>query len=301
MPNWIQHCFEPVDRIAAWPDRHAYRHAARAWMIDQTLNSVDLADVQRVVDVGCGDGWICHHLAQRFPHVVGFDINPRRIEEHSAQNVLLVAGTAEDPPIADGWADLVFSFAVLEHLPERVATLRSLRRLLSPTGRMIHVVPTTWWKTLQWMLFVPNKMRKQCRSLTRALAGRPKQRRGKFYEGHETNNPYRVSRRAWYQRLYPRVHGEFDSNWEEFRQWTPGHWASLFGEADMRVVEAVELGIESPYCFGLSLAARRVLGRRFPCHVAFVAEPLSQQQRQAPKRPHMLDIEHDTASSKTDA
>ncbi len=273
MPTNVQKMFGPLCRLAHLPDGAAYQRATRAWMLDRLLAEVDLAGVRTVVEVGCGNGYVCGRLAQRFPRVVGFDLNTARIDRSLQGRALLVTASAEEPAIAVGTADLVISLLFLEHVPDRIATLRRLRLLLGPGGRMIHLVPTAWWKWFQWAGFLPDVLRKQARGVTRALAGQRPVRKAKIHPDRQTNNPMRTARRSWRSKMIPRVHGEYRSNLDEMRQWRRACWAAQFGAAGLSVRQVVSMGIGSPYAFGLSRPTGRLPWTGIASTVAFVLEP----------------------------
>ena len=269
----VQKILLPLCRLAHLPDGVAYQHATRAWMLDRLLAQVDLDRVRTVVEVGCGDGYVSGRLARRFQRVVGFEINPGRIDRRLQGGAMLVAASAAQPAIAAGAADLVISLLVLEHVPDRVATLCRLRELLGPGGRMIHLVPTAWWKLFQWIGFLPEVVRKQVRGVTRAMAGQRRPRQHKLHPDRQTNNPLRPARRAWYAKLVPRVHGEYRSNLDELLQWRHCAWAPQFRAAGLRVTQVVSMGIGSPYGFGLSRPAGRFAWAGICSTVAYVLEP----------------------------
>lgn len=253
------------------------------------IAKLDTTGIRTVVEVGCGDGWAVRELAHLLPQAtrfVGFDFNPLRIDASGVRQdtrqgvgqsvgqcggpvsgqageqdrvdprILLCAGDAEHAPIAPGSADLILSIATLEHLRDREAVLRRMGGLLSPDGVMLQVVPLATMKVLQWAGFLPEKLRKAARGATRSLAGQRRQKKRKYREGMETNNPHRKQRRRWYQKLYPRVHGEYDSNWQEFRINRRGAWQRLFARSGLRLEAYVPLGLFSPYFFGLSPLAK---------------------------------------------
>ncbi|MEM9884224.1 MAG: class I SAM-dependent methyltransferase [Planctomycetota bacterium] len=259
MPHPIQHLFRPLHAAAHWPEPRAYQHRQRGWMIRRVFARLGDAPRRLIVEVGCGDGWAAHELTRHADRVVGFDINPHRMEPPRDGRVLLVAGAAERPPLAERRADLVVSLAVLEHIRDRAAAVRQQARLLRPGGLIVQVVPTAPMKLTQWLGFYPDAVRKELRGLTRSLAGRRTRRaeeRGKFYAGRETNNPHRASRRRWWQKLYPRVHGEYDSNWQELRENRDAAWRRAFDDAGFEVLHNVRLGFYSPYFFGGAPLAR---------------------------------------------
>lgn len=145
---------------------------------------------------------------------------------------------------------------MFEHIPDRIAVLEQLTTMLRPGGVMIHAVPTATMKLLQYAGFFPDKARRELRNLTRALAGQRKQRQQKRHEGFETNNPRRASRRRWHPKLAPRVHGEYDSNWEETLQNRVGYWKRLFESTSLQCERIVPLGLWSPYFFGAAPLAK---------------------------------------------
>ena len=263
----------PLCRLAHLPDGADYQHATRAWMLDRFLAEVDLARMRTVVEVGCGNGYVCGRLAQRFPRVVDFALNTARIDRSLQGRALLVAAAVGQPAIAVGAADLVIPLLFMEHVPDRIATLRRLRLLLGPGGRMIRLVPTAWWELFQWAGFLPDVVRKQARGVTRALAGQRRARKVKLHPDRQTNNPMRAARRSWYSKMIPRVHGEYCSNIDEILQWRRASWAAQFRAAGLSVTQVVPMGIGSPYGFGLSRPAGRLPWTGLASTVAYVLEP----------------------------
>jgi SAM-dependent methyltransferase len=101
------------------------------------------------VEVGCGFGRMTAPLAERFDRVVAVDVSPRMLElaraAVTAPNVelALVSGSALDP-VADGEADVLVCYLVLQHLPRRrliAAYLREFGRMLAPGGRAFVQLP----------------------------------------------------------------------------------------------------------------------------------------------------------------
>src|SRR5690348_3587636 len=101
------------------------------------------------VEVGCGFGRMTAPLAQRFDRVVALDVSPRMLDlartSVSAPNVEfeLVSGSSLEP-VADGSADVLVCYLVLQHLPRREvveAYLREFARVLTPRGRAFVQLP----------------------------------------------------------------------------------------------------------------------------------------------------------------
>jgi SAM-dependent methyltransferase len=96
----------------------------------------------RVLDLGCGMGRLTARAAERFAHVDGVDVSPEMIEvarkEHAGRaNVAFHVNSGADlAGFPDASFDLVFSYAVLSHVPAEVvrAYFREVNRVLRPGG-----------------------------------------------------------------------------------------------------------------------------------------------------------------------
>jgi 2-polyprenyl-3-methyl-5-hydroxy-6-metoxy-1,4-benzoquinol methylase len=119
------------------------RRRSRFWAVAEAVPK--LTEPGRVaLDLGCGDGGLCAEwLASGWPRVVGVDASATRLERARC----LVSGATFHPapveavPEPPGSVDLVAMDNVIEHLPTPVATLRSVRPLLAPDGRIVVITP----------------------------------------------------------------------------------------------------------------------------------------------------------------
>ena len=95
-----------------------------------------------VLDIGCGNGALAYDLAEKGALVTGIDLSEVNI--HAAQNrfahpnARYIHGDALVDLPAGEYATVVMS-NVLEHLPERVAFLRSVQERLKPQRYLIRV------------------------------------------------------------------------------------------------------------------------------------------------------------------
>lgn len=107
---------------------------------------------ERVVDVGAGagiDSLIAGRMVGPEGRVIGVDMTPAMVakaraavEAMEARHVEFLAGFAESLPVPDGWADIVISNGVLNLLPDKLAALREMARVLAPGGRL-HIADIT--------------------------------------------------------------------------------------------------------------------------------------------------------------
>jgi SAM-dependent methyltransferase len=96
---------------------------------------------RRVLDAGCGSGFLSAALRERGAIMTGFDSSPAMVElaeRRLGQDVrLLVADLGEPLPFAGGAFDDVVGSLVLHYLKDWTAPLAELRRVLKPGGRLL--------------------------------------------------------------------------------------------------------------------------------------------------------------------
>ena len=106
-----------------------------------------------LVDFGCGNGAQTLLFAGDCDRLTGVDVSEEFLTEFRREisargledRVEAVAAGGGPIPLPDGSADVVTSFTVLEHVPDEMAALREMRRILRPGGKMIITVPNRWW------------------------------------------------------------------------------------------------------------------------------------------------------------
>ena len=93
----------------------------------------------RLLEVGCGRGWLTQRMQERYPSTYGVDINPRSIEHGVADHLSVM--DAVDLRFDDGQFDQVYSFHAIEHIVNAEGALREMRRVVVPGGRILLVYP----------------------------------------------------------------------------------------------------------------------------------------------------------------
>lgn len=125
----------------------ARNDAARKEIRDQVLRPY-LGPGFSVLDYGCGPGFLARHVSQCVKKVYAGDISPgtiacARVINPSPAVEYFVAGPGKVPPFPPGSLDLVYSFAVIQHLADEIfrGLLADFHRWLKPGGRaVLHVV-----------------------------------------------------------------------------------------------------------------------------------------------------------------
>lgn len=110
------------------------------------VDAASLQSGQRVLDVGCGTGIVARHAAGSVGadgHVAGVDPNAgmlrvaRRESAHIDPPIEWREGDATTLPYEHAVFDVAFAQQVLQFVPDPVGTLREMRRVLVPGGRLV--------------------------------------------------------------------------------------------------------------------------------------------------------------------
>ena len=106
-------------------------------LVGWVLDLVDWSSVDRVLDVGCGNGHYLEALASRGVGAVGCDLSAGMLA--SAGDHRLVRADASRLPFADASFGTVLAAHMLYHVADVPSTARELRRVLAPGGVLVAV------------------------------------------------------------------------------------------------------------------------------------------------------------------
>jgi ubiquinone/menaquinone biosynthesis C-methylase UbiE len=101
---------------------------------------------QRVLDVGCGNGYVLSRYAKGRANVVGVDLTWTGVslsgQRFRLQNLSgqFLQGNAETLPFHDESFDLVTSMGVLHHVPSMEKAINEIHRVLRPGGEFVIMV-----------------------------------------------------------------------------------------------------------------------------------------------------------------
>lgn len=138
--------------VVSWPEFQALDQVDREkfWEtgrkeVDLFLERLNLGETGSwsMVEIGCGLGRMTHRFAERFGKVYAVDVSPEMFGRAKTQwthlpNVEFILGHGNDfPGVSDRSVDFVFSFIVLQHVPDPQIVkdyLCEAARVLKPGG-----------------------------------------------------------------------------------------------------------------------------------------------------------------------
>jgi 2-polyprenyl-3-methyl-5-hydroxy-6-metoxy-1,4-benzoquinol methylase len=151
---------QPQQMMQSWrTNADAWTNAVRDRQIESRRLITDAAIVtailqqhpQSVLDVGCGEGWLCRALAESNIQTVGIDASPELIDRAKALGgQFYVSRYDAIPELEQQFETIVCNFSLLEADLDEV--IQQFRKLLSPQGRLLiqtvhpdHIAATEGW------------------------------------------------------------------------------------------------------------------------------------------------------------
>jgi SAM-dependent methyltransferase len=136
----------PLGTSASELERLRFQHGVWSPVTRAFLDRTGVGRGARVLDVGCGPGFVTAELASRVGRsgeVHALDESARwiehleqEIEAHSWTNVRAECARLEDAELEDGAYDLVFARWVLSFVPDPARAVQRLARALKPGGQL---------------------------------------------------------------------------------------------------------------------------------------------------------------------
>lgn len=107
-----------------------------------------------ILEIGAGAGWQAKALSECGFQVEAIDLEDSAYSEARVCHVIEYDGM--HIPFPDNYFDVVFSSNVLEHIPHIEKFQSEIHRVLKPTGKAIHILPTSSWRFWTNLSHYPN-------------------------------------------------------------------------------------------------------------------------------------------------
>src|SRR5205807_2580667 len=134
-------------------DEPHFRPENKAKVRANLLRIVERTGTGRVLDIGCGTGFVIGLLADTFDEIHGIDPTKAMLDkvDVGAGNVSLHEGVAESLPFPDGSYDLVTAYSVFHHLADHRPALVEAARVLRPGGVLyVDLEPNrAFWRAIE--------------------------------------------------------------------------------------------------------------------------------------------------------
>lgn len=112
----------------------------------RNLQWFGLQDGMRILEVGCGPGFVTEQLADRLPHsrIIGLDMDENllkqaeaRLDEQAQRNIEFVKASVYDTSLPDNSFDFVVARMLFLHLHKTEEAALELQRVLKPGGKLV--------------------------------------------------------------------------------------------------------------------------------------------------------------------
>jgi ubiquinone/menaquinone biosynthesis C-methylase UbiE len=101
--------------------------------IEDTLKGMKFDSNECILDLGCGTGFLFHHINKKVGLLVGADVslNALRVAKKRTKkmlNIALIRADADNTPFPEAIFDKVFAITVLQNMPDPTKTIIEMKR-----------------------------------------------------------------------------------------------------------------------------------------------------------------------------
>ena len=109
---------------------------------------------ERILEVGCGRGFLTREVQYLAPGTIGVDVNPEAVANAVTPGLRVM--DAQHLCFADATFDKIYSFHMIEHILNLGAALAEMERVLKPGGRILLVYPA---EPIRGLYVIPTAIR----------------------------------------------------------------------------------------------------------------------------------------------
>ncbi|MCI0503084.1 class I SAM-dependent methyltransferase [Candidatus Micrarchaeota archaeon] len=135
---WNERMFRKYNNVRLYRHPNPFIRFIESERVRLILSAI--TDAERVVDVGCGEGYVLSRIPAKVR--AGVDISETAVKEASRdEKAIIVRSYAESTPFTDSYFDAAVCSEVLEHTEKPEAVVRELARIVRPGGTVVLSVP----------------------------------------------------------------------------------------------------------------------------------------------------------------
>lgn len=115
-------------------------------MIWWLIKEYNIRDKDKILDYGCGSGFLVGKMQEGGLNAYGVDISQEAIQmgvSRGVKNLYALGSIKSD--FDDNYFDMILAMDVVEHIEKDTEVIKELKRLLKPEGHLVIMVPAYQW------------------------------------------------------------------------------------------------------------------------------------------------------------
>ena len=218
---------------------HQHLHSIRKFELGRVL--CDFSSIPhngravRVLELGAGTGYQASLIKQLGYEVIAIDVPGSAYANSRVHPIIEYDGCTL--PFTTGSIDVVFSSNVLEHIVSIEKLLYEIKRVLSPDGKSIHILPTPAWRMWTILSYFGWAAKRVSALLLKGVFG------GQIVCGKTICDNCTKSFSAIASQLWPRRHGERGNSFKEIRLFSAECWRRIFIANGFEIKKDYSIGL----------------------------------------------------------